>query len=110
MTRMLAACVAMLLASPTVVRAEDGDDRHEGRGRFKHIFLIMMENHATDEILGNFADAPFINELAEHSGVSGNYYGTTHPSLPNYLALFSGDFQGIWDDCAAGPSVTCAPE
>lgn len=110
MTRLLAACVALLLASPAVAHGWGDDDHHEGGRRFKHIFLIMMENHATDEILGNFADAPFINELAEHSGVSGNYYGTTHPSLPNYLALFSGDFQGIWDDCAAGPTITCAPE
>ena len=34
----------------------------------------------------------------------------THPSLPNYLAAISGDFQHIWDDCAAGATVTCAPE
>ena len=27
-------------------------------GRFRHIFYIMMENHATDEIFGNTVDAP----------------------------------------------------
>ena len=78
--------------------------------RFEHIFFIMMENHGTDEIIGNTADAPFINQLAERAGVATNYYGVTHPSLPNYLAAISGDFQGIWDDCKAGPSITCAPE
>jgi hypothetical protein len=70
----------------------------------------MMENHATDEIIGNTADAPYLNELAGQYGVATNYYGVTHPSLPNYLAAISGDFQGIWDDCAAGQTVTCAPE
>jgi hypothetical protein len=70
----------------------------------------MMENHGTDEIIGNSADAPFINQLAAAYGVATNYYGVTHPSLPNYLATLSGDFQGIWDDCKAGADVTCAPE
>jgi hypothetical protein len=81
----------------------------EGRA-FDHIFYIMMENHGTDEIIGNTTDAPNINRWASHYGVATNYYGVTHPSLPNYLAAISGDFQGIWDDCKAGADVTCAPE
>jgi hypothetical protein len=93
-------------ASPLAAEEGRGEDR-EGP---KHIFFIMMENHGTSEILGNTADAPFVNELASRHGVAENYFGVTHPSLPNYLAAFSGDFQGIWDDCAAGPGVTCAPE
>jgi hypothetical protein len=76
----------------------------------KHIFYIMMENHAYSEIVGNTADAPYINTLASTYGVATHYYGVTHPSLPNYLAAVSGDFQGIWDDCAAGDASTCAPE
>ncbi len=79
-------------------------------GPFKHIFYIMMENHSTDEIFGNTADAPYINSLANTYGIAENYYGVTHPSLPNYLAAISGNFQGIWDDCAAGDAVICAPQ
>jgi hypothetical protein len=75
-----------------------------------HIFFIMMENHSSAEIIGNTADAPYINQLASQYGVATNYFGVTHPSLPNYLAAISGDFQGIWDDCKAGMDVTCAPE
>jgi hypothetical protein len=75
-----------------------------------HIVVIMMENHATNEILGNTTDAPYINQLASQYGVATQYYGVTHPSLPNYLALISGDTQGIFDDCSPGPGVTCAPE
>ncbi len=93
------------------VAAEKGDvaedDDSDGP---RHIFYVMMENHATSEILGNTADAPFTNHLASHYGVAQSYFGVTHPSLPNYLAAISGDFQGIWDDCAAGPALTCAPE
>lgn len=76
----------------------------------QHIFYIMMENHATNQIIGNTADAPYLNSLANSYGVATQYYGITHPSLPNYLAAISGSFQGIWDDCPAGISVTCAPE
>jgi len=79
-------------------------------GQPDHIFFIMMENHATNQIIGNTADAPFINQLAKRYGVATNYHGVTHPSLPNYLAAISGDFQGIWDDCKAGAMVTCPPE
>src|SRR6516165_110972 len=106
MKTVLALITALVSLSPALARAGD-DDRHH---RFKHIFVIMMENHGTDQILGNHVDAPFINELAGHSGVAWRYYGVTHPSLPNYLALFSGSFQGIWDDCKAGPTITCGPE
>ena len=76
----------------------------------QHVFYIMMENHGYSEIIGNTADAPFINSLPAQGALATNYYGVTHPSLPNYLAGMSGDFQGIWDDCPAGPTITCAPE
>jgi hypothetical protein len=75
-----------------------------------HIFYIMMENHGFSQIIGNTADAPNINELASQYNLATNFHGVTHPSLPNYLAAISGDFQGIWDDCKAGADVTCAPE
>ena len=78
----------------------------------KHLFLIMMENHSTENILGNAADAPYINQLIKQPGVryATQYFGVTHPSLPNYLALFSGSTQGIFDDCKAGADVKCKPE
>lgn len=98
----------LIVAAGTTASAAPLNNRDDGS--FKHIFVIMMENHATNEIIGNTADAPFINSLAGRAAVALNYYGVTHPSLPNYLAAISGDFQHIWDDCAAGPTVTCAPE
>jgi len=70
----------------------------------------MMENHGINDIIGNTADAPYLNQLASSYGVATHYFGVTHPSLPNYLAAISGDFQGIWDDCAAEVSITCAPQ
>jgi hypothetical protein len=76
-----------------------------------HLFLVVMENRGPSEIFGNAADAPFINQLIRQPGVwsATHYFGVTHPSLPNYLALLSGSSQGIFDDCAAGAAVTCRP-
>lgn len=65
---------------------------------FDHIFVVIMENHGYDEIIGS-PDAPFINELADAHGVATNYISVAHPSLPNYLALTSGDTFGITTDC-----------
>ena len=77
----------------------------------KHVILIMMENHGTDTIFGNKQDAPFLNALMAEKGVryATQYYGVTHPSLPNYLALVAGDEMGIHDDCKAGADVKCKP-
>jgi hypothetical protein len=93
---------AFWAASPVAVAA----------GAPKHLILIMMENHGTDTLLGNKEDAPFLNSLIGERGVryATQYYGVTHPSLPNYLALAAGDDMGIHDDCRAGAEVTCPPE
>lgn len=77
------------------------------------IFVIMMENQSFDNVIGRHdsvkvqqQDTPFITSLAEANGLSTLYFGTTHPSLPNYLALISGQFGGVHNDnpsCFAEP-------
>ena len=62
-----------------------------------HTVVVVMENHSYAEIIGNPA-APFINTLAGHGALFTRSYAITHPSQPNYLALFSGGTQGITDD------------
>lgn len=57
---------------------------------FDHIIVIMMENHSFSEIVGN-PDAPFMNGLTAANPVAANYFGITHPSLPNYMAPTGGD-------------------
>jgi phosphatidylinositol-3-phosphatase len=105
--------VAMLVSMTILaggITASAAPLNNQNDSGFKHIFVIMMENHSYNEIIGNTADAPFTNSLASQAAVAANYYGVTHPSSPNYLAAISGDFQHIWDDCAAGPTVKCAPQ
>ena len=62
-----------------------------------HITIVMMENYNYSEIIGN-ASAPYINSLAKAHALFTNSHGVTHPSEPNYLALFSGSTQGMTSD------------
>ncbi len=70
---------------------------------FSHIFVIMMENKEYSTVMGSSA-APYINSLAHQYGVAANYYGITHPSLPNYLELLGGSTFGIKTDCSPHPA------
>lgn len=66
--------------------------------RYDHVVIVVMENKSISSIVGNTTDAPYINSLLS-SGVNFTQsYAVTHPSQPNYLALFSGSTQGIPDD------------
>ena len=107
-----AVCCAAMLASSASAGAQPraASHRADAAQAPRHIFYIMMENHGYHEIIGNWRDAPFINGLARRANAETNYFGVTHPSLPNYLAAVSGSFQGIWDDCKAGSDIICPPE
>lgn len=61
------------------------------------VTLVVMENHDYADIIGN-PQAPYFNSLAANAAVFTNSHGVTHPSEPNYLALFSGSTQGVNDD------------
>jgi hypothetical protein len=65
---------------------------------FDHIFVAVMENHSSTEIIGS-ADAPYLNSLAADYGLAANYSAVAHPSLPNYLALTGGSTFGVTTDC-----------
>ncbi len=64
---------------------------------FDHVYLIVMENRAYGSIVGN-PYAPYINSLIADYGLATNYDAVSHPSEPNYLALFGGSTFGITND------------
>lgn len=66
--------------------------------RFSHVLVIVIENKEFPQVVGNPA-MPNFNLWARQYALLTRYYGVTHPSLPNYLALIGGDFFGIQDDC-----------
>ena len=66
-----------------------------------HIVIVIEENKAFKQIIGN-KEAPYINALAQRGVLFTNSYAITHPSQPNYLALFSGRTYNVTnDDCFA---------
>ena len=65
--------------------------------RFDHVVVAVLENHAYSEVIGQ-SSAPFLNHLETSGAVLTQSYAITHPSEPNYLALFSGSTQGLSDD------------
>jgi phospholipase C len=65
--------------------------------KFDHIVIVMEENHSYSDIVGS-SSAPYINSLAGQGASFTNSFAVTHPSQPNYVALFSGSTQGLTSD------------
>lgn len=64
---------------------------------FEHVYVIMMENQGTAQIVGNPA-LPYINHLIAAYGYDDHYYGVTHESLANYVAFLTGSNWGTNSD------------
>lgn len=64
---------------------------------FDHIVVVVEENHSYTGIIGN-GQAPYINSLANGGALLTNYHAVTHPSQPNYFALYAGSTFGVADD------------
>jgi acid phosphatase len=76
--------------------------------RPQHVVVIVEENKTLAQITGAGA-APFIRAMAARGALFTGAHGVTHPSLPNYFALFAGLTNTNGDDCpAAGISPHAA--
>src|SRR5260370_11996493 len=57
--------VATQASASTPARASKAAPSAAAKGAPEHIFVIMMENHGTKQVIGNTAVAPFITSLAK---------------------------------------------
>ena len=73
-----------------------------------HVIVVVFENHAYSQVIGS-SSAPYINSLKTGGANLSQSFGETHPSQPNYYALFSGSTQGITDDSCVTPGFSSAP-
>lgn len=62
-----------------------------------HVVIVIEENRSFTQIIGS-SEAHYINGLAKRGMLFTQSYGVTHPSQPNYLALFTGTTRGISSD------------
>ena len=69
-------------------------------GQLDHVFMVYMENKGYNDILGS-PNAPYLNSLINAYGFADNYYGLTHPSLPNYYPIVGGTDFGLTYNCAS---------
>ena len=68
-----------------------------GQPAFGHVYLIVFENHGFDAVV-NGSQMPYLKGLIKRGALATAYAAITHPSQPNYIALFSGDLHAITDD------------
>lgn len=62
-----------------------------------HVVIVMLENKRYDKVVGD-PHTPWVTSLAGQGANLTRFYAETHPSQPNYLALFSGSTQGVTDN------------
>ena len=70
--------------------AAPGPTPTQGIPAFQHVFVVVFENEAYDEIIGNSKVMPYFNELTGHYALATNYYANSHPSIGNYFMMTAG--------------------
>ncbi len=85
-------------AGSTTAPSAPTRDRAATSDATSRMIVVVEENHSIGQIIGS-PRAPFLNRLAAKGALLTSYFAITHPSLPNYIAMVSGDTQGIASDC-----------
>ena len=92
---MIGPSLSVLPSVPAAAEAPSG--QVSAVPRPDHIVVLLMENHSASSILGD-AKAPYLNSLAAAGASMTASFAVTHPSQPNYLALFSGSTKSLTND------------
>ena len=87
--------------------AQEGAVPH-GIPHLDHVFVIMMENHGFNQVVGN-PDDPYVNQYIKSTNLATNYFAVGHPSLTNYLEVVGGSNFGVrTDNSPDWHNATCA--
>jgi len=92
--KLLALCVAAALAATAIhgllgAGAQVGDP--SVAPEIKHVFIVVLENENAATSFGANSPAPYLSQTLRSQGAYlPNYYATAHLSLPNYIAMTSG--------------------
>lgn len=101
--------IARLLAALAAVLALAGPAASApSLPRPAHVVVVVEENHTLAQVIDD-DDAPYLNAVARGGALFTHAYGVTHPSQPNYLALFAGLTNANGDGCPARGVPTDAP-
>ena len=83
--------------SPTTGAAPGESVPRSQPARPDHVVVVVLENKDAQDVLRS---GPYLRSLATTGASLTDMHAETHPSQPNYLALFSGDTHGVRDDRA----------
>lgn len=74
-----------------------------------HVIVVIEENHTLAQVIERPGAATYLQQLAANGALLTNAHGVTHPSQPNYLALFAGLTNKNGDGCPPDGYDTRAP-
>ena len=63
--------------------------------RYQHVFLFYFENEDFGSVIGNTAQAPYLNSLLSRGSLLADSFAEEHPSDGNYLAVAGGSTFGV---------------
>src|SRR5260221_3924643 len=61
----------------------------------QHVAVVVLENTNYGDVFGS-ANAPYLNSLLTSGSLTAKYYANTHPSIPNYFTMTTG--QAVTND------------
>ena len=67
--------------------------------RLEHVVVIVLENTNSEDA----RTAPYVASLVARGASFSDYHAITHPSQPNYLALWAGSTLGVRDNKCPAP-------
>jgi phospholipase C len=84
-------------AAPTPAAAQASRPAAAAVPQFEHVIVVIMENKSADRASDPVA-CPFTAEFAKSYAWFQESYAITHPSQPNYLALWAASTLGVTDN------------
>src|SRR5437764_3484349 len=86
----LLASGAVGVAMGTVGSAQAATKTLEGVPRLSHVFVVVLENEDYTSTWGPTSPAKYLNSLVPRGALATHYYGVSHASADNYIAMTSG--------------------
>jgi len=88
-------CAAALTVAATLAVAPSPAGAKQTAGlenvrRLKHVFTIVLENEDFSASWGPASPAKYLNSLVPQGAFASQYYGASHVSADNYMAMTSG--------------------
>jgi hypothetical protein len=94
---LLSALAPFVLAPESIAAALPPCDR---------VIVVIMENHGYDQV----RTQPYTAGLIASGGLLSGSYAVTHPSEPNYIALWAGSTLAVTNDACPAPGSPFAAE